>query len=442
VKEQSRRAAPAKAGQRERLLRAMAQAAARYGYGSVSVARVIEGAGVSRATFYEHFPDKEACFLAAFEQVSARIERGLVKAEADRAPATNAPELIGRLLADIARDPAAARIVLVEALAGGPAVRGAHTRLMSAAEAALESCLANAEDLPRLAISGRAVLEGAGGILTMRAFRGETARLPALRDDLLAWIRSYAVPEDQRRLSPREWRQLGAGLVAESHPKFAAEARGHRLPRGKSATAPEAVAGEHRERILGAVAELGRTKGYTAMTVADIVKAGSVTRETFYELFRSKEDAFLAAQAAGLEQSIALSATRFFTGERWPTRVWDGLEMLLSYIAAQPDLVYLDVIESYAAGAGAIRRSFDNRMAYTLFLEDGYRQGAEAEALPHLCSEAIGGAILGLLRRQVTEGRTERTLELLPEVAYVALAPFIGPVAALELVEAKLSKLS
>jgi hypothetical protein len=105
----------------------------------------------------------------------------------------------------------------------------------------------------------------------------------------------------------------------------------------------------------------------------------------------------------------------------------------------QPDLVYVDIIESYAAGPAAIRHSFDNRMAYTLFLEDGYRQSPAAEALPRLCSEAIGGAILGLLRWQVDEGRTEQMLEVLPQAAYLALAPFIGPLAAVELIEAKVA---
>ena len=66
-------------------------------------------------------------------------------------------------------------------------------------------------------------------------------------------------------------------------------------------------------------------------------------------------------------------------------------------------------------------------MAYTLFLEDGYRQGERGRSLPRLCSEAISDAILGLMRWQVVEGRTERMLEILPEAAYVALAPFIGP---------------
>ncbi len=106
--EPPRSPAPVKAGQRDRLLRGMTQAAARYGYGNASVARVVEQAGVSRATFYEHFSDKEACFLAAFEQAGARIEGGLARVEADRAPATNAPALIEKLLANIAKDPAAA----------------------------------------------------------------------------------------------------------------------------------------------------------------------------------------------------------------------------------------------------------------------------------------------------------------------------------------------
>jgi len=95
------------------------------------------------------------------------------------------------------------------------------------------------------------------------------------------------------------------------------------------------------------------------------------------------------------------------------------------------------VIESYAVGSAAIRRSVDNLMAYTLFLEDGYRQGSRAEGLPRLCSEAIAASILGLMRRTVDEGRTERMLELLPQAAYVALAPFIGPEEAIALVESK-----
>jgi AcrR family transcriptional regulator len=59
--------------QRERLLVAMLRAASELGYRETNVQDVIERAGVSRPTFYEHFANKEACFLAAFDATAARL---------------------------------------------------------------------------------------------------------------------------------------------------------------------------------------------------------------------------------------------------------------------------------------------------------------------------------------------------------------------------------
>jgi AcrR family transcriptional regulator len=55
------------ASQRGRLLEAMAACVAERGYAATTVAQVVARAGVSRKTFYEHFADKRACFLAAWE---------------------------------------------------------------------------------------------------------------------------------------------------------------------------------------------------------------------------------------------------------------------------------------------------------------------------------------------------------------------------------------
>jgi AcrR family transcriptional regulator len=55
------------ASQRGRLVEAMARCVAQRGYAETTVAQVIARAGVSRKTFYEHFPDKQACFLAAWD---------------------------------------------------------------------------------------------------------------------------------------------------------------------------------------------------------------------------------------------------------------------------------------------------------------------------------------------------------------------------------------
>lgn len=57
------------------MLDAMMSAASERGYGALTVADVVERARVSRRTFYEHFADKEACFLAAYDAgVEALLE--------------------------------------------------------------------------------------------------------------------------------------------------------------------------------------------------------------------------------------------------------------------------------------------------------------------------------------------------------------------------------
>ena len=69
-----------RASQRRRMLEAMANATAEKGYVHTTVADVIKRAGVSRETFYEHFSDKEDCFIAAYdagvEAVLVRVGRG------------------------------------------------------------------------------------------------------------------------------------------------------------------------------------------------------------------------------------------------------------------------------------------------------------------------------------------------------------------------------
>jgi AcrR family transcriptional regulator len=66
--------------QRDRLFEAMIAAVAEKGYGATTVADVIAGAGVSRATFYELFGDKEDCFIAAHDELIGRLMRYVTSA--------------------------------------------------------------------------------------------------------------------------------------------------------------------------------------------------------------------------------------------------------------------------------------------------------------------------------------------------------------------------
>jgi AcrR family transcriptional regulator len=102
------------AHQRRRLLLAMVDEVAERGYPAVTVAHVIAGAGVSRATFYEQFDDKESCFLAAFD---AAI--GILLTGADRQPGI--AELLRSYLDRLAANPGYAKVFLVDIHAVGTA---------------------------------------------------------------------------------------------------------------------------------------------------------------------------------------------------------------------------------------------------------------------------------------------------------------------------------
>jgi AcrR family transcriptional regulator len=48
---------------RARILQATADAVARRGYATVTLGDIVKAGRISRRTFYEHFQDKEHCFV-------------------------------------------------------------------------------------------------------------------------------------------------------------------------------------------------------------------------------------------------------------------------------------------------------------------------------------------------------------------------------------------
>ena len=105
------------------MLEAMVHAVAEKSYARVTVADVIERAGVSRKTFYEQFANKEDCFLAAYDagvdSLLAAIDDALDGLAPDwLAAARRAVEVY---LATMAASPAFARACLIEVLGAGPA---------------------------------------------------------------------------------------------------------------------------------------------------------------------------------------------------------------------------------------------------------------------------------------------------------------------------------
>ncbi len=114
---------PLAATQRERILDAAERAVAEKGCAGATIEGIVKLAGVSTVTFYEHFGSKEECFVAAFDRAVEETRALLREAAPGALPW---PEQVRAglraLLAAIDADPVRARMCLVEAQMGGPAL--------------------------------------------------------------------------------------------------------------------------------------------------------------------------------------------------------------------------------------------------------------------------------------------------------------------------------
>ena len=174
--------------QRERLLAAMLRATAELGYREVSVQDVLERSGVSRPTFYEHFENKEACFLAAFDTVSARLRERIETAALDGESWRERLRLgLEELLHFVGEEPDAAMTLIVDGRAACPDALSRRDELLDHFSSCLDSMVraeAAAGEGPS-AVAAAGIVGGIEALLYSRLNRGEIDGIEGLLPSLM-----------------------------------------------------------------------------------------------------------------------------------------------------------------------------------------------------------------------------------------------------------------
>lgn len=197
---------------------------------------------------------------------------------------------------------------------------------------------------------------------------------------------------------------------------------GHELRR-------EVVVHHQRERILVAVVELVAERGYRGVSVAGIVKRAKTGRLKFYELFDSKQDAFLAAYDAGLEQVAGrVDEAVEGAGDSFADRLEAGIGALLGVLDERPDLARAMVVEAPLLGAAMGDRRETTLAAFRPLLS-GARETAKKAKLPVDLEESVLDGLYWLLYDAILSGKPKRLAKLRPALVEFALLPFGGPVA-------------
>ena len=427
------------ASQRERLIAAMGELVGENGYTSTTVAKVTARAGVSRKAFYQHFANRQACFLAAYDKIAAEGRSEVSRAyEAAANPAKGAQLAIAKLFERAVENPGGVRVALVEAGVVGQAGIERRERLMSEYEGLLRDMLglpAGPGAVPNPVLRG--IVGGLNGVLNAHVRSGRVAQLRGLIPDLVDWATSYnPPPKSMLRLltQPTNGHVLPPGLIGGRAPGTLALSTpsaiggGRRgLARGKHGVSRSLVVHSQRERILDAVANLVARDGYAALTVEGIAERAAVSLQAFYEHFAGKEDAFLVAYELGHAKSLSIVERAYAAQSDWRLGVRDGISALLDFLASEPAFAHLALVDALTATRRTAERAIDGVAAYGEMLIPGAER-AKALALPApVTIEAIAGGLFELCLTYALLGQTERMSELLARASYFALAPFIGP---------------
>jgi AcrR family transcriptional regulator len=398
--------------QRARLYGGMIESIAERGYHRTTVAHVIGLAGVSRRAFYEQFANKEECFLATYDIVVARSRKLVLEAwSSERGWANRLHASCKSFLDDIVAEPKGAHLVLIDSLGIGCKARerlhlagNAYERLVAAA------FRVSPGTAPLPAIASRAIVGGVRHVVFNRIREDRICELRTLTDELLDWVEAYRSPATTR-----------LNAIALKQP-----------PEIPPAPAAFLASDDKRARVLGSVVHLTLDEGYGELTDPQIAQFAGISTEAFHKQFASKEECFLTVVDEFASEALQAVEAAISPISSWSDAVPVAVSSFIEHIVSHPALLRMAFVDLFDVGPGMIGRMTKSIDRFTGMLADN---GPQPRRAPEIASEAITGAVWDIISAYSSAERMRYLPCLSDHIAFVVLAPYIGPKDAIDTIE-------
>ena len=195
----------------------------------------------------------------------------------------------------------------------------------------------------------------------------------------------------------------------------------------------DTTAASQRARMLEAVTRAVADKGYSRVTVGDIVGIAGVSRRTFYEQFKDKEDCFLAAYAAGTDALIKdLVDASLAVGleAHWRDVLKVAIDTYVGGLAADPDFARTFLVDVLGAGPAAVElrgQVYEQFVQqYVILARRAARQQPEIGDVPEVYLRALVGGIGELVQQHVLTKDARTLPELAPVLVQLVTAVIQG----------------
>jgi AcrR family transcriptional regulator len=410
--------------QKRRLEGAMVEAVARHGFAGTTLNELVGLAGVSKTTFYQHFDNKQDCFLATFDSILAVVTEQVgatFRQSGDFRRRLTAA--LGTFMAIVAAEPAAARLTMVDLLTLGAAGVAHRERGSEAFELMVRQSFDHSSSSSRVSDTVvRGIVAGIRGVVYRHLRDDDAAALPDSVGWLVDWALSYQREPEQAERKAIE----AAGHPPTRRPEHEPHENGEEaLPWEEPADSPRSRSElTQRERMTRAAAQVVVARGYAALSIPAISAAAGTSNQTFYEHFDSKRDAFLAAFEAVAADVLGVVGGAFLAEGGRPEAVGVAIRTLLEYFAERELFSQLAFFELPSAGPVALDRADRALDDFTAFLMPGLAPVALGGPLPEETLPAISSGIWAVVQHEIAAGRRESLPALAPEITRLAVGPF------------------
>lgn len=428
--------------ERAQIVTALIEIAAERGYGETTIELVLERAGLDRPAFDRHFRSKYDCFLSAWQEVNEECLETMVRAyESCEEWPDRLRAVAYQVIEGLSNDPSRASFG-VEVLAAGDAARARRDMTMRVIASLIDAGRQEMDDPESVPHTTAEALAGSAyGQIYSRVVRGAVEELPDLVPQLMsAAVMPYLGMEAAMLELSRESaaldgyaRGVARKRAGKSEDPPPSEAEGYppelaRLPPGRHGLPREFVTHNQRERLIAGIAEAIAEHGYSGTTIAHITRAAAVSRRTFYEHFSSKDECFVAAYDTVMTELRERVSAAFEETEDWPHAIKAGIDAMLQFLAAEPNLARLCMVEALVAGPAVVERYDAAIQSFVPYFQEG-REGRPPEVLARLSpttEEALVGGMVSLISRRIIAGKTEELEDLLPDLVEFTLTPYLG----------------
>jgi AcrR family transcriptional regulator len=428
--------------ERERIVEALIEIAAERGYAETTIEMVLDRAGLDRPAFDRHFRGKYDCFLSTWREINEGCMREMVEAFNSHEEWPDRLRAVACEIVDALRSDPSRAAFAVEVLAAGDAARARRDMTMRVIASLIDAGRNEMDDPESVPHTTAEALAGSAyGQVYAKVVKGEADELPDLVPQLMSAAvipylgveaglaelsRSFDPPTRYRRAVAKKSssRKAGeTGMSAEEYPPELA-----RLPPGRHGLPREFVIHNQRERLIAGLAEAIAENGYSGTTIAHITRHAAVSRRTFYEHFSSKDECFVAAYDTVMEDLRGRVSTAFDAEDDWPHAVKAGIQAMLEFLAAEPHLARLCMVEALVAGPVVVERYDAAIQSFVPYFKQG-REGRAPEVIARLSpttEEALVGGMVSLISRRIIAGKAEELEELLPDLVEFTLTPYLG----------------